>query len=126
MTTDGTTLAILGLLAEGATLDDIYDDHPALTPLDVQAAASEALRALTEAPRVETREERVARVRERHPHAFEPWTERDDAHLVAEFAHGATVAALARAFGRPPGAIRQRLEKLGVAWRRAARGAPEA
>lgn len=115
-----TTRAILYLLSEGRSPRAIVQANPGLSMLDVQAAAAEGLAAL-EAPRVETRDERIARVRMTHPHAFEPWSAQDDAYLKEEFAAGATIAALGRAFGRPPGAIRARLEKLGVAWRRGAK-----
>ena len=110
-----TSRAILYLLSIGESTDAILRAHPKLGPEDLQAAAAEALRALELG---ESREARVARVRETHPHAFEPWSAREDDELVTEFRAGATVAALARAFGRPPGAIRMRLEKLGVDPRR--------
>jgi hypothetical protein len=107
----------LFLLSQGETPRKILDTHPALTMLDIKGACAEGLAAL-EAPRVETREERIARVREKYPHAFESWSAEDDRTLRAEFANGASIAALGRAFGRPPGAIRARLERLGVEWRR--------
>lgn len=113
---DETHRAILYLLSIGETPDAILRAHPKLTREDVQAAAAEALRALELG---ETREQRVARVRARHPHAFEPWTPDEDRALSEEFRAGATVAALSRAFGRPPGAVRMRLEKLGIDPRRA-------
>ena len=112
-----TSRAILYLLSVGARPDDILRAHPCLAPEDIQAAAGEALAALEAG---ESREARVQRVRARHPHAFEPWTRIEDAQLAEEFHHGASVAALSRAFGRPPGAVRIRLHRLGIDPRRRA------
>ena len=76
-----TTRAILHLLSEGQTPSVILAAHPALTMLDVQAACAAGLAAL-DAPRTESRDERIARVRQTHPHAFEPWSGQDDACQV--------------------------------------------
>lgn len=117
-----TTRAILYFLSQGQSPKQIIIENPDIDMEDVHAAAMEGLRALEEerapAARPETREERIARVRQKHPNAFTPWMPNEDAELVAEFQHGATLAALGRAFGRPPGAIRMRLNKLGVDPRR--------
>ena len=118
---DETSRAILYLLYEGRTFDEIFQLHPHLTVLDVSRAAGEGLRALEEEAevRVETRAERIARVRQTHPRAFEPWTETEDARLVTRWkSREVTLAALARAMERPSGAVRMRLEKvLGEGWR---------
>lgn len=113
-----TTRAVLYLLSVGASPDDILHQHPTLTREDIQGAAADALARLEVG---ETRDARVQRVRAKHPHAFEPWTPTEDAQLAEEFHHGASLAALSRAFGRPPGAIRLRLQKLGIDPRRKAR-----
>ena len=112
---DETSRAILYLLYEGRTFQEIFELHPNLTVLDVSRAAGEGLRALEEEAkvRVETREERIARVRRTHPHAFEPWTEEEDARLVLRWrSREVGMSALAKAMGRPSGAVRMRLEKL--------------
>jgi hypothetical protein len=111
-----TTRAILFFLSEGRSPRQILAEHPELAEDDIPAAAAEALRVLELG---ETREDRIARVRRKHPHAFEPWTQGEDKQLVDEWRAGAPLAALARAFGRPSGAIRMRLEKLGEDPRRA-------
>lgn len=120
MSHDETSRAILYLLYEGRTFDEIFQLHPNLTVLDVSRAAGEGLRALEQEAslRVETRAERIARVRQTHPHAFEPWTEEEDARLALRWKEGASLAELGRAVGRPSGAIRMRLEKLfGASWK---------
>lgn len=128
MSQDETSRAILYLIYEGRTFDEIFQLHPNLTVLDVSRAAGEGLRALEQEAslRVETRAERIARVRQKHPRAFEPWAEEEDARLALRWKEGASLAELGRAVGRPSGAVRMRLEKLfGSAWREA-QGAPEA
>lgn len=118
---DETSRAILYLLYEGRTFDEIFQLHPNLTVLDLSRAAGEGLRALEEEAkqRVETRAERIARVRLRHPRAFQPWTEAEDARLVTRWkSREVKLAELARAMERPSGAVRMRLEKLlGEEWR---------
>lgn len=112
---DDTTRAVLGLLSEGADVRDILRTHPTLTTLDVQHAAAEALAMLEGG---ETREQRIARVRETHARAFEPWDETEERALLGRFHEGAPLAAIARELQRPPGAVRARLErKLGKEWR---------
>lgn len=116
---DDTSRAILYWLSVGRPLPDILDE-PEVTEADVRAAAAAGLAALETAgsARVETRAERIERLRLVWPHAFEPWTPDEDRRLAQEYAHGARVAALARAFGRPPNAVRVRLERLlGSGWR---------
>ena len=59
----------------------------------------------------------VAHIRREHPRAYEKWTEEEDLRLAREYEHSegrAMINALAKAFGRQPGAIRSRLRKLGV------------
>lgn len=118
---DETSRAILYLLYEGRTFDEIFQLHPNLTVLDVSRACGEGLRALEEEAklRVESRAERIARVRLRHPRAFEAWTESEDARLVTRWkSREVALAELARAMERPSGAVRLRLEKiLGEGWR---------
>lgn len=104
-----TTRAILFYISEGLSTKQILAENPELAAEDIQAAGAEALRVIEAG---ESREDRIARVRQKHPHAFEPWTPKDDQDLLAEWTHGASLAALSRAFGRPTGALRMRLEKL--------------
>lgn len=119
---DETHRAVLFLLSEGRTFDEIFDRHPNLTPFDIALAAGDGLRALESegAARPESREERIARVRVTHPRAFTAWDEEEDARLVLRWREGTRLVDLSRATGRPPGAVRMRLEKLlGPGWREA-------
>jgi hypothetical protein len=58
--------------------------------------------------------ERIASVRAKHPHAYEPWTEVDDARLVAGYRSGLGFEDLATRFGRQPSAIESRLKKIAL------------
>lgn len=119
-TPDETSRAILFFLYEGRTHDEILTLHPQLTLLDISRACGEGLRALEEAStlRVETRAERIERIRLTHPRAFEPWSEDEDARLALRWNEGGGVAELARSLGRPRGAVTMRLEKLlGAGWK---------
>jgi hypothetical protein len=57
---------------------------------------------------------RLSRLREKHPRAYEKWTEEEDARLRAEFAKGIARAELAALLRRRPSAIKSRLQKLGL------------
>lgn len=110
---DETSRAILYLLYEGHTHDEILALHPTLTRDDIARAAGEGLAALETgaAPRVETRAERIARLRVTHPNAFAPWSPQEDALLIAMAGEGRTVRQIAADLGRHAGAIRARLAK---------------
>lgn len=52
--------------------------------------------------------------RQEYPNAYNPWTEADDEELAGMYGDGVSVELLAEHFGRKPGAIRSRLQKLGL------------
>jgi hypothetical protein len=62
---------------------------------------------------------RIASVKAKHPHAYEPWTEVEDVRLVAGYRSGLGFEDLALRFGRQPSAIESRLKKLALAKLRA-------
>lgn len=110
---DETSRAILYLLYEGHTHEEILALHPTLTPDDISRAAGEGLAALETAAqsRVESRAERIARMRLTHPNAFAPWSREDDHRLLTLAGENRTVRQIAAELGRHAGAIRARLEK---------------
>ncbi len=110
---DETSQAILYLLYEGHTHEEILALHPTLTRDDIARAAGEGLAALETAgsARVETRAERIARVRVTYPNAFMPWSAADDALLLTMASEGRTLRQIAAELRRQPGAVRMRLEK---------------
>ena len=56
----------------------------------------------------------VAKIRERYPNAFKPWTVKDEQRLVANFKEGVDVVELAKLFQRGQGGIEARLKMLGL------------
>lgn len=56
--------------------------------------------------------EKLAKMRETYPNAYRPWKEADDAQLRKLFANNKPLAVMTEAFGRHPGSIKMRLEKL--------------
>lgn len=119
---DDRARAILALVRDGRGLYEILQAHPEWTGADVRAAAEAALRALDGQPaagaRIETRQQRIERLRQRCPKAYAPWDAEEDALLVRRWIEGSKVAHLARELGRQPNAVRARLEKrLGPNWK---------
>ncbi|MDB5160814.1 MAG: putative helicase [Candidatus Saccharibacteria bacterium] len=57
--------------------------------------------------------EKLAKMRQKYPNAYTPWTEDDDKRLVDAFSSGKKISVkeLTQSFGRHPGSIRARLEK---------------
>jgi hypothetical protein len=51
-------------------------------------------------------------LKETYPNAYEPWTEQDDKKLTSLFHKGKSTKQLSDTFGRQPGAIEARLNKL--------------
>ena len=82
----------------------------------VAAAESTAGSAKPAAPRGAGYPKRyeVEQLRETHASAYAPWRAEDEADLARRHQAGETVAAIAAALGRKPGAIRSRLKKLGL------------
>ena len=56
----------------------------------------------------------LAEIRKTHPRAYEPWTESEERELERLNGAGLSVAELAARFSRRPGAIRSRLNRLGL------------
>lgn len=56
----------------------------------------------------------LAALRLKHPNAYTPWTDEQEETLLELHAEGASFSRMAKELGRQVGAIRQRLDKLGV------------
>lgn len=78
-----------------------------------QNAAKRKVRARS-APKAGTWSEKLAKMRLKYPNAYRPWTDKDDAELAELFnkKNTVTIDELTRTFGRHPGSIRARLQKL--------------
>jgi ATP-dependent DNA helicase PIF1 len=55
---------------------------------------------------------KIAKMREKYPNAYMPWKDLDDLRLIKKFTEGKTVKELTHDFGRHPGSVQSRLEKL--------------
>ncbi|MSR70488.1 AAA family ATPase [Candidatus Kaiserbacteria bacterium] len=57
---------------------------------------------------------RLEKIREKHPNAYKPWSAEDDARLTELFRNSTKTSALIKEFGRHKGAIESRLMRLGL------------
>lgn len=103
--------AVLTLIADGLSYAQIVDGHPDLTYLDIFGAAEEALR-LDE--QESSYNERLAKIKEKYPRAYEKWTEAEEDELRRMQSSGKSLIEIAVALSRQPSAIRTRLERLGL------------
>ena len=103
---------VLEQVAKGRTYEQILSRDPELSYLDIFASAREALTLAGEEREDYTA--RLARIKQRHPRAYERWTDDEDAQLRREVQHGAPVAMIAERLQRQPSAIRSRMAKLGI------------
>jgi DNA-binding NarL/FixJ family response regulator len=101
--------AVLKLIAEGHSYEQILALQPDLTYRSIFDAAREALE-VTGAMRSDY-QERMSKIRRDHPRAYEPWTDEEDASLVRLAQAGRTVDEIATQLQRQPGAIRSRMQK---------------
>ena len=58
--------------------------------------------------------ERMAKIKENYPNAYEPWTSEADNKLKILYSEGKQTKELCDIFGRQPGGIRSRLKKIGL------------
>jgi hypothetical protein len=59
-------------------------------------------------------QQRVDKIRQQYPRAYEKWTEEEDMQLRQKYHEGVRVKELATLLQRQPGAIEARLRKLGL------------
>ena len=108
-----TSVAVLELISEGRTYEQVLALNPELTYLDIFRAAREALEVAGEVP--SAYEERLARIREVYPRAYERWTDEEDAKLAQLVQSGRSVEEIAGQLQRQPSAIRSRVLKRNLA-----------
>ena len=106
-------------VAEGADDDDPGSLCGEIAVTDLVPAAA-ALRSLLSGVAVILGQGRASkgydmrRIRSQYPNAYKAWTGADEERLTARFNAGASIDDLTQEFGRQPGAIRARLERLGL------------
>lgn len=126
----GITVAqVLKLIAEGYSYDQILTANPTLTMGDIMASADLARQVIEQLEDEHNNIEihhgisfvfsrgkfvSLEKLREQYPRAYCEWTSREDNQLAEMFKKGAKIPDIAQEHQRQPGAIRARLEKLGL------------
>lgn len=112
-------VAILRMIAEDQSHEQIIERLPGVTYDDIFTAAEQGARAIEAAglpgPFTNGRglsESEIERIRAEHPRAYLPWEAGEDAELAALCDEGWPVQRIAEHLGRQPGAIRSRMAKL--------------
>jgi Myb-like DNA-binding domain len=103
------SLAILKCIARGHSYEQILAAYPEITYLDIFNAAQEAVQA-----NEQSQEEHIAKIRKRHPRAYEKWTDEEDEQLAQLFRQGVRPEAIAQKLQRQSVAIYSRLRKQGL------------
>lgn len=120
---------ILTLISQGYSYGQILKEYPSLTVSDIMTSAAFAADILTRY--VETDGDiriegkivlavkngkivDLTKLREDFPRAYEPWKTHEENQLVDLFHRGQKIAEIAKSLQRQPGAVRARLEKLGL------------
>ena len=109
-----TSVAVLEMVASGRTYDQILAAYPDFTYVDIFRAAEEALELFSGETDPSSRAYTLAEKRERHPRAYEKWTDIEDAELRKLVRSGETVARIAGQLQRNRSAIRSRIMKLNL------------
>lgn len=120
---------ILCLISQGFSPQQILEIHTVLNPGDIMAAASLALGIMEDyvagedgievyhTINVTARSRKLinlSRLREKYPRAYAPWKTDEEARLIELYRAGACIARIAEIHERQPGAVRSRLQKLGL------------
>ena len=117
--------AIMALIAQGCSYEQIVAAHPSITYRDIFKAAEEVLaatklpdsnprRGAPDAPAHANEDDYRTRVKLRHRRAYEVWTAREEDQLRRLIEDGLTVARIAGRLERNRGAIRARIVRLGL------------
>lgn len=115
------SLSLLGInrMALKVSADALTIDGELRARSDAARKAYEHLRAKAgervkkaEKKQVSSWSDRLAKMREKHPNAYKPWTAADDALLSERFQSGDGLAVLAKQLGRHEKSIIMRLQKL--------------
>jgi DNA-binding NarL/FixJ family response regulator len=105
---------ILEAIAKGQSYDQILAENSDWTYRDIFAAAEEALALLSSGTAAKSYDERMQAIQHEHPRAYSAWKTEGDESLRRLFASGKHVKEIAALLYRQPGAIKSRLEKLGL------------
>ncbi len=102
---------ILRLLGSGLSDEEIIASDPAIKREHIVLAAREAL-VLNSSAR--TQQERIKRIVQRHPRAYEKWTHDEELRVAELYKLGKTLREIAASVQRQPSAVKNRLDRLGL------------
>jgi DNA-binding NarL/FixJ family response regulator len=103
--------AILDLISKGHSDSQILKNNQGYTRDDICIAANEALILNRN---TQTREERVAKIQQRFPRAYERWSSDEEWKIRDLFQQGKTMREIASIVQRQPNAVKSRLERMGL------------
>lgn len=136
-----TVVDVLKALSRGLTPEQIVKQYEQLTLVDIlatiqlaanvieQYVTSEGLIKIEGEVNLIAKNSRlinVSKMRQTHPRAYEPWTADETNSLNVMFRQGVSLKNMAETLGRGEGAIRARLEKMGIIKPRQASQLPKA
>lgn len=104
-------VAVMEMIAQGHSYDQILQAYPAFTYHDIFEAAEDVLKLANTG---ETYADRLEKIRQKYPRAYENWTDEEEGRLTALVQQGHNPAAIAEQLQRQPSAIRSRLVRLGL------------
>jgi uncharacterized protein (DUF433 family) len=105
------SILIFRSLARGLSIEEILAFDPSISREHISLAAREAL-VLNNAAR--SWRERLDQIVKRHPNAYEKWTRVDEEKIVEMYTRGKTIREISAQVQRPPSAVKNRLDKLGL------------
>ena len=106
---------ILELISKGHSYGQILLLNSTYTYLDIFKSAKEVLDICTSLEDdISAHEKRINEIREKYPNAYEKWTEEQERILMNLYDQGVPVHAIATTLKRQSGAIRSRIQKLGL------------
>lgn len=128
--TETSVVDVLDMISKGLGYEQILSKKPELTLVDIMASAQFAKELIEGCVRTDNavlvidgtitikasngRIINLTDLRKQFPRAYEKWDAREDNQLTDMFKHGSSPADIAASLKRQPGAIRSRLEKLGL------------
>ena len=117
------------MIAAGMDTMEIISKRPQLNSADIQASARIACQILKDyvtsdneieiSQKIELSARRgrlinLNKIREQYPRAYEPWGDNEDNQLLELHRHNTRLEEIARIHKRNIGAVKKRLEKLGI------------
>jgi len=103
-------VAVMELIAQGHSYEQILATYPALTYRDIFDAAAEVLESAEDQP-----PSQMEKTKRKHPRAYEKWTQDEEEQQLRDLiAEGHTVGRIAGRLQRNRGGIRARIVQLGL------------